>query len=395
MQLNGLTIGVPREIMPGEMRVAATPETVQKMTEAGARVLVESGAGEGAFYSDEDYRQAGAEVADAPEELYREAGVILKVKEPGYNEELGKNEADLMGEGTHLICFLHPANPINHEKVKLLAKNKIISFTLDGMPRISRAQQMDALTSMSTVAGYKAVIFAANSLGRFIPMMPTSFGVIQPATFLVVGTGVVGLQSIGMAKRMGAKVKALDIRQEAQEQAKSLGAEIVPFEVPQELAVGEGGYAQRLPEEWYEKERELLEQHMEESDVVVLTALIPGEQAPVLVKTPAVEKMKNGSVIIDIAVDQGGNCELTRSGEEYRSHGVTIIGMLNIPATLPVDATRMFAQNLWHFLQYLVQDGSFNMDRSDDIIRQTLVTTGGRIVHRGTLLAMGEEVDEP
>lgn len=391
MELSGLTVGIPREIMAGEKRVAATPETVQKMIEDGARVLVESGAGEGSYFSDEDYGGAGAEVIRGPEALYREARVVLKVKEPGYNEELGKYEAEMMREGTYLICFLHPANPINHDKVRMLAQNNIISFTLDGIPRISRAQQMDALTSMSTVAGYKAIIFAANHLARFIPMMPTAFGVIQPANFLVVGTGVVGLQSIGMARRMGAKVRALDIRPEAQEQAKSLGAEIIPFDVPADLAVGEGGYAQRLPEEWYEKEREVLEPQVAESDVVILTALIPGEQAPLLVNPSAVEKMKKGSVIIDIAVDQGGNCELTRPGEDYSFQGVLISGLLNIPATLPVDATRMFAQNVRYFLSYLVRNGELSTDVSDEIIGQSLVTTEGRIVHRGTLLAMGEE----
>ena len=394
MQMRGITIGIPREIMPGEKRVAADPETVEKMCREGAKVFLEKGAGEGAFFSNMDYQTAGAYLVDGPEELYKNSEVIIKVKEPCYHQELKEHEVDLLREGTYLICFLHPANPINHQVVRKLAHKNILSYTLEGVPRISRAQQMDALTSMSTVAGYRAAISAANHLPRFIPMMPTAFGVFQPANFLVVGTGVVGLQSIGMAKRMGAKVKALDIRQEAQEQAKSLGAEVIPFEVPPELAVGEGGYARRLPEEWYQKERQILEEETPECDAVILTALIPGEQSPILLTTTAVERMANGSVVVDIAVDQGGNCEVVRPGEEYQYQGVTISGVLNIPARLPVDATKMLSQNVWHFLQYVIKEGSLVTDTSDEVIRDTLVTVQGEIVHRGTLLSMGKHVEE-
>ena len=388
MQLGKMTIGIPREIMPGEKRVAAIPETVGKMVAAGARVLVETGAGAGAYMEDEDYRREGAEILSDVRELYRQAGVVMKVKEPLYHEEIGQHETELFPENGVLVSFLHPAHDVNHEAIKALARRGITSYTLDGIPRISRAQQMDALTSMSTVAGYKAVIFGANQLGRFIPMMPTPFGVIQPSQFLVVGTGVAGLQSIATAKRLGAKVKTLDIRPEASEQARSLGAETIPFDVPLELAMGQGGYAQRLPEEWYQREREALAPHVEQSDVIILTALIPGEVAPILVTEDMVKGMKKGSVIVDVAVDQGGNCALTRCGEACSYQGVTIIGMMNIPATLPVDATRMFAQNAWHFLSYIAQDGSTKTDTTDEIIKETLVTLGGRIVHRGTLLAM-------
>lgn len=391
MQINKIIIGVPREIMPGEKRVAAIPDTVGKMVSAGARVLVEAGAGEGAYIDDESFKEKGAEIISDVREIYKQASIIIKVKEPRYHEELGKHEAELFPENGVIISFLHPAHSVNHEGIKILAERGITGYTLDGIPRISRAQQMDSLTSMSTVAGYKAVIFAANNLGRFIPMMPTSFGIIHPAQFLVIGTGVAGLQSIATAKRLGAKVKTLDIRPEANEQARSLGAENIEFDVPRELAVGEGGYARRLPREWYEQERKILTPHVAESDAVILSALIPGEVAPLIIDEPMIKKMKKGSVIVDIAVDQGGNCAITRCGEEFNYDGVTISGIMNIPATLPIDATNMFAQSTFNFLSYLLQDGKAKTDTSDEIIQSTLVTYGGRIVHHGTLKAMGQE----
>jgi H+-translocating NAD(P) transhydrogenase subunit alpha len=389
VQFEKIVLGIPREIMPGERRVAAIPDTVAKMIAAGARVLVESGAGAGAFIDDQNYRQQGAEIIQDVREIYDRATLIMKVKEPRFNENIGRHEAELLPENGALVGFMHPANPDNHEGVKILARRGITGYTLDGIPRISRAQQMDALTSMSTVAGYKAVIFSANHLGRFIPMMPTSFGLINPAQFMVIGTGVAGLQAIATAKRLGAKVKTLDIRPEANEQARSLGAENIEFDLPIELAIGEGGYARRLPDEWYAREKEILAPHVEQSDVIILTALIPGEIAPVIIDEPLVKKMKKGSVIVDIAVDQGGNCSLTRHGEDYSYDGVTISGIMNIPATLPIDATNMFAQNAWHFLSYIVRDGALNTDTSDEIINSTLVTCNKNIVHHGTLLSMG------
>jgi len=388
MGFKGMTVGVPREVMAGEQRVAAVPDTVQQMVGAGARVLVQHGAGEGAFFYDREFEEAGAEIIEEASEIYRQSDLVLKVKEPRENEEVGMHEAEMLREGGKLVSFLHPAHPLNHSMVKKLAEREITSFTLDGIPRISRAQKMDCLTSMSTVAGYKAAIFAAYSLARFIPMMPTSLGVINPARFLVVGTGVAGLQALAMAKRMGAQVKSLDIRPEAVEQAGSLGAENIPFDIPRDLAVGEGGYARRLPEEWYQKEREVLAEHVAKSDAVILTALIPGEEAPVLVDEQMVKEMRKGSVVVDIAVDQGGNCSLTRYGEEYSYGGVHISGIMNIPATLAQDATRMFAQNAFQFIQYLVEDGEVKTDTADEIIEGTLVTHRGEVVHRGTIKAM-------
>ncbi len=388
MKFNGMTFGVPREIMAGERRVAMIPETVRKFTEAGARVLVEVGAAQGSFYSDEAFAEAGAEMVSSPEEVYGRADIILKVKEPKFNDSLNKHEAELLPEGSTLVCFLHPANPLNHEMIKTLARRNITSFTLDGIPRISRAQQMDALTSMSTVAGYKAVITASNHLPRFIPMMPTAAGIIQPAQILVLGIGVAGLQAVATAKRLGAKVKALDIRPEANEQARSLGAEIIPFTLPDGVGVGKGGYACRLPDEWYAREKEVIAPHVQGSDVVILTALVQGEKAPVLIDKEMIKPMRSGSVIVDISIDQGGNCELTEVGVDLNYEGVIISGLANIPATLAADSTKMFAQNVWHYLNHIVKDGQVGADEQDQIIQESLVTKDTKIVHQGTLMAM-------
>ena len=389
MKFKGITIGVPREIMAGERRVAMTPETAGKFIQAGAQVMLEAGAGQGAFYPDEDYAAAGVQLVQGPEMVYSQADLVLKVKEPKFNQALQKHEAEMMPEGCTLVTFLHPANPANHDMIKMLANGNITSFTLDGIPRISRAQQMDPLTSMSTAAGYKAAITAANHLPRFIPMMPTAAGILQPAQFIVIGIGVAGLQSVATAKRLGAKVKALDIRPEANEQARSLGVQLIPFDLPEGMGVGQGGYACRLTEEWYAKEREALAPHVADSDVIILTALVPGEKAPILIDEAMIKSMKKGSVIVDISIDQGGNCQLTRAGEEYYHEGVLISGLANIPATLASDSTSMFAQNVWHYLSHIVKEGKVDRDAEDQIIRESLVTRDGKIVHQGTLLAMG------
>ncbi len=388
MKFRGLTIGVPCEIMTGERRVATIPETVKQSVAAGARVVVERGAGEKAFFDDRVFETAGAEMADGPEAVYAAADVLVKVKEPAFNDAVGKHEIDMMRAGTTLVSFLHPANPANHDMVRMLAGHGITSFTLDSIPRISRAQHMDTLTSMSTVAGYKSAITAAYNLSRFVPMIPTTAGVTNPAQYLVIGSGVAGLQAIATARRFGARVKSLDIRPEANEQAESLGAEIIPFDLPEGLGTGEGGYAARLPQEWYERERELLQPHIAESDAVVLAALIPGERAPELITKEMVGAMKRGSVIIDISIDQGGNCELTRRGEEYTSSGVFISGILNVPASLPIDSSRMFAQNTFNYLSYIFDDGALKLDLEDEIIRGSMVTREEAVVHEGTLRAM-------
>ncbi len=383
-----MIIGIPKEIMKGEARVAATPETVMKFCKDGMKVLVEVGAGVKSHYYDDQYVDAGAEMIASPSELFQRADLILKVKEPLYNELVDKHEVDMMHEGQYLITFIHPASPVNHEMVRRLAKAGVISLTLDGIPRISRAQGMDALTSMSTCAGYKGMIMAANDLSFFIPQMFTAVGMLKPANVLVIGAGVAGLQALATAKRLGAITYAMDIRPAACEQAKSLGAKIIDSGVPAEIAVGEGGYANKLPDEWLNKERQELQSVIKDMDIIFLSALIPGKVAPILITEEMVEDMKDGSVIMDISIDQGGNCEITPPGTKEMKHNVTICGIKNIPGLIPTSSTWMFANNVYNLVTYLVRDGKLVLDENDEITRSILVTRNGEVVHQGTREAM-------
>jgi NAD(P) transhydrogenase subunit alpha len=389
MKFQGMTIGVPKEIMKAEYRVAATPDTVKKMVAEGAKVLVEAGAGLGAYFSDEQYVAAGAHMEADVTKIFAQADVILKVKEPLFNETVGKHEAEMVRDGQYLITFLHPASPVNHDMIRQLASTGVVSLTLDGIPRITRAQTMDALSSMSTVAGYKGVLNAAARLPKFMPMTGTAVGAIKPANVLVIGAGVSGLQSIATAKRMGAVVTAVDIRPEADEQARSLGAKTHDAGVPAELAIGEGGYANSLPEEWLVKERENIKELVKNADIVVLSALIPGKQAPILITEEMVKSMAPGSYIVDISIDQGGNCACTPAGKVEVVHGVTIDGTKNIPGSVPTSSTWMFSQNIYNMLAYLAKDGQIVLDRADEIVASSLTTINKEIVHAGTLEAMG------
>ena len=385
MKFTGLTVGIPKEIMHGERRVSAIPDTVKKMVNDGAKVLVEKGAGNGSFFADKDYEAAGATLIADVQEIFAKADVILKVKEPQFHEGLKKHETDMLRDGQYLITFLHPAAPVNKEMVKNLAASGCISLTLDGIPRISRAQNMDALTSMSTVAGYKSVLMAADSLSKFLPMVGTAVGVIKPANVVVIGTGVAGLQAVATAKRLGAVVTAVDIRPDASEQAKSLGAKAFETGVPAEVAVGEGGYAQRLSDEWLAKEIENIKGLVKEADILILAALIPGKLAPILITEEMVKSMAPGSSIVDISVDQGGNCALTVPGEIVVKHGVSINGIKNIPGMLPTSSTWMFANNIYNLLAFLCEDGKVVLNREDPIVASTLTTIGKKIVHAGAI----------
>ncbi|MDD7457981.1 MAG: NAD(P) transhydrogenase subunit alpha [Clostridia bacterium] len=384
-----MIIGIPKEIMHGEYRVAAIPETVKKLVDDGHTVLFEKGAGLGAFYHDEDYAKAGAKMYDDVQKLFDDAEVILKVKEPLHNETYDKDEVDMMHKGQYLITFIHPASPVNHEMVKKMAKNGVIGLTLDGVPRISRAQNMDALSSMSSCAGYKGMIMGVDDLPKFMPLISCAVGMIKPANVLVIGTGVAGLRAIATAKALGAKVSAVDIRPQAEENATSLGAKIVPTGVPAEIAVGEGGYANKLPDEWILKERENIRAAVEDADVVFLSALVPGKIAPQLITEDMVKNMRPGSVIVDIAIDQGGNCTITSPGIKERKHGVMIQGIKNIPGMLPTSSTWMFAHNIYNLVKYLNKDGKIALDLEDEICRKILVTDGEKIVHEGAKEAMG------
>ncbi len=385
-----MVVGIPREIMHGEGRVSAIPETVSKLRNDGYNVLVEKDAGKEAFFSDAEYAEAGAEIVDDAAELYRRSDIILKVKEPLFNEEKGVHEIDMMHEGQYLITFIHPASPVNHEMVKKMAAKGVISLTLDGVPRISRAQNLDALTSMSTCAGYKGILMAANDLAKFIPQIFCAVGVIKPCNVLVIGTGVAGLQAIATAKRLGAVTYAADIRPAAAEQAMSLGAKIIDTGVSADVAVGQGGYANALDEEWILREREALKDVVKDMDIIFCSALVPSKLAPVIITEEMVKSMKPGSVIVDISIDQGGNCEITVPGETAVKHGVTIEGIKNIPGMLPTSSTWMFAHNIYNLVKYLSKDGTIALDMNDEIVQGILTTIDGKLVHKGAIEAMSK-----
>lgn len=384
-----MIIGIPKEIMHDEARVACTPETVSKFVNEGFEVLVECKAGDGALFHDEDYVKAGAKMVADAQEIYDRAELILKVKEPLFNEEKGKHEVDMMHKGQVLITFIHPASPVNHSMVKQLTAKGVTAITLDGIPRISRAQNMDALTSMSTCAGYKGILMAANHLTTFVPQMFTAVGQIKPAKVMVIGVGVAGLQALATAKRLGAITYAADIRPMASENASSLGAKVVDTTVPAELAIAEGGYANRLPADVLIQEQEALKETIQQMDIVFCSALIPGKVAPIIITEEMVKGMKKGSVIVDISIDQGGNCELTPKGGIETRYGVTLMGVKNIPGLLPTSSTWMFSNNLYNLVKYLVKDGSMVLDRNDEIIQKSLVCIDGELVHAGAREAMG------
>ena len=385
-----MVIGIPKEILKEERRVAALPETVARYVAMGFKVVVETAAGQGVYRADKKYAAAGAEIVADAKALFDCADIVLKVKQPCFNEAIGRHEAELVRPDAVLICFLHPAAPGNHATVRTLCDRRVTSLTMDGIPRITRAQTMDALTSMSTITGYRSVLIAAGHFPRFIPMIGTAIGAIQPAQILVVGTGVVGLQAIATAKRLGGIIKAVDIREEARREAGSLkGTQVVGFEVPAEVAHGEGGYARALPDEWLERERELLRPIVPQTDIIILSALVPGEVAPILVTEDMVRSMKPGSVIMDISIDQGGNCAMTEPGRETVVNDVYVCGTANIPGSIAVDATWLYAHNMLHYVENLFPNGPGAPRLDDEIVQHSLVTIGGEIVHKGALKAMG------
>ncbi|MBR2967878.1 MAG: NAD(P) transhydrogenase subunit alpha [Clostridia bacterium] len=385
-----MIIGIPKEIMHEEARVSAIPETVKKMVNDGLTVLFEKGAGVGSFYPDELYVEAGAQIVEDCEEIFQKADVILKVKEPQFNKAKNKHEIDMMHKGQYLITFIHPAAPVNHEMVKNMASKGIIGLTLDGIPRISRAQSMDALSSMSTCAGYKGMLMGASDIAKFMPLIGTAVGMIKPANVFVIGTGVAGLRAVATAKSLGAQVYSCDIRPEANEQAASLGAKIVDTGVPKEIAVApDGKHAMKLSPEWLAKERANISEAVKNADIIFCSALLQGEMAPNLVTEDMVKTMRPGSCIVDISIDQGGNCEITSPGIKDVKHGVTLEGIKNIPGQLPTSSTWMFANNIYNLLKYLNHGGKIELDRNDEIVNGILVTIDGELVHKGARNAMG------
>ncbi|MGQ0794390.1 MAG: Re/Si-specific NAD(P)(+) transhydrogenase subunit alpha [Deltaproteobacteria bacterium] len=369
-----MRVGIPKESLAGERRIAAVPETVARMTKAGAQVIVESGAGLEAFISDADFEAAGASIAPDAASVFAEADLLLKVNKPTVEE------AEQMKPGTVLISFLQPfASP---DVIAKLAEKNVSALSMELVPRITRAQRMDALSTMSTVAGYKVVLMAASASGRFFPMLATAAGTVQPAKVIIIGAGVAGLQAIATARRLGAVVTAFDVRPAAGEQVKSLGADFVSLEVPHDQAEDKGGYAKEFSADFYKKEQDLIRKYSKDTDIIISTALIPGKRAPVLITDEMVAEMKPGSVIVDMAVEQGGNCTLSEMGRDVIKNNVVIIGTTNIPSAMPVHASWLYARNIIAFVNLIAPDGkSIALDLADDIVKGSLVTHGGEIVH--------------
>ncbi|HVM60487.1 MAG TPA: Re/Si-specific NAD(P)(+) transhydrogenase subunit alpha [Verrucomicrobiae bacterium] len=369
-----MKIGIPKEIVSNERRVALVPESLAALGKLGLEVLVEDGAGAGAFFSNSDYEKAKAKIVSA-NVLFSDSDIVVKIHRPQENPRLGKHEADALREGAVLIAFLYAA--VNPDLVKRLAARKVTAFSMDAVPRISRAQSMDALSSQANVAGYKAVLIAAASLGKYLPMMTTAAGTIRPAKVLVLGAGVAGLQAIATARRLGAVVWGYDVRPVVKEQVESLGAKFLEFDLGIKDAQDKGGYAKELSDDAKRKQQQMLADKTKEFDVVITTALIPGRPAPRLITKETVAAMKPGSVIVDLAAETGGNCELTEADKEVVKHGVTLIGPTNLPSTLPVHASQLYGRNVVELLKLLVKDGKLNLDFSDEIIKGACVTHNG------------------
>jgi len=373
-----MMVGVPRESFPGERRVALIPAVIPSYAKVGVEVLVESGAGMAAGYPDAQYLDKGAKIVATREEVFR-ADVVVQVLCYGSNDQTGAADLPLLHRGQALIGFLRPLGDIH--SVQAIAQTGVSAFSIELMPRITRAQSMDSLSSMSTIAGYKAVVIAADTLPRLFPMLTTAAGTITPSRVLVIGAGVAGLQAIATARRLGAVVSAYDLRPAVKEQVHSLGGRFVELPLEAADAQDAGGYAKAQDESFYQRQRELLGKVVAESDVVITTAVVPGKKSPVLVTKEMVAGMAPGSVIVDLAAERGGNCELTRTGEQVVEHGVTIMGTINLASTVPYHASQMYSKNLTNFLLHMVKDGKLVLDLEDEITRSTLVTQGGEVVN--------------
>jgi NAD(P) transhydrogenase subunit alpha len=375
-----MTVGIVAEQAPGEHRVAMVPSAISVLNKTGVELLMEPGAGLKAGFPDSEYVEKGVRLADSREEVFREAEVILQVRGPGANPETGAADLALLRQGQTAIGFGEPLTA--GDAARSLADRFVTFFSMELMPRITRAQSMDALSSMATVAGYKAVLLAADGLPRMFPMLMTAAGTVAPARVLVIGAGVAGLQAIATARRLGAVVSGYDIRAAVKEQVESLGARFVVLDVEASGAEDKGGYAKAMTEEFYQRQRELMAGVLAQQNVVITTAAVPGRKAPILITCDMVAHMAPGSLIVDIAAERGGNCELTRPGETVvTAGGVSILGPLNLPSTIPYHASQMYAKNIATFLKYLIKDGKLALDREDEIVRETMVTHAGEVVH--------------
>jgi len=372
-----MIVGVPRESFPGERRVALVPVVVPNLTKAGFEVLVEAGAGIAAGYPDAEYVSKGAKIVASRSEVFRGADIVVQVLCYGSNDKTGKADVPLYRAGQALIGFLRPLGSI--ETIQEIASKGVTSFSVELMPRTTRAQSMDALSSMATICGYKAVVLAADKLPRIFPMLTTAAGTITPARVFIIGAGVAGLQAISTARRLGAVASAYDMRPAAKEQVQSLGGRFVELPIEARDAQDARGYARAQDETFYQRQRELLGKAVADSDVVITAAVIPGKKPPTLVTREMVAAMAPGSVIVDLASERGGNCEFTKPGEVIVEHGVTIIGYFNLATGMPYHASQMYARNLTAFLLHLVKDGKVQLNLEDEIVRETLLTKDGEV----------------
>jgi len=372
-------VGVPKEIFPGERRVSLVPIVIPALKKAGLDVIVQAGAGLESGYRDSDYTDKGATIVPDRAAVFAQADVITQVLGYGSNDRNGQQDLPLLRRGQIIIAFFRPLGSV--DILKQVAATGATAFSVELMPRITRAQSMDALSSMATICGYKAVVIAADHVPRLFPMLTTAAGTITPARVLIIGAGVAGLQAIATARRLGAVVSAYDVRPAVKEQIQSLGGRFVELPLEAKDAQDAGGYAKAQDETFYAKQRELLGNVVAESDVVITTAVVPGKKAPVLVTKDMVARMAPGSVIVDLAAERGGNCELTRPEEDIVVNGVNIIGVINLASAVPYHASMMYAKNVTTFLTHLVKDGKFKFDTADEITRETLLTRDGDIVN--------------
>ena len=382
-----MIVGTVKETFPGERRVAITPHILPLLTKAGCEVLIESEAGLAAGFTDAAFTEKGAKIAGSRKEVFDSAEILLQVRTLGANTEHGRGDLELMRQGQVIVGNSEPLTEF--DAMRELASRGVTLFAMEMIPRITRAQSMDVLSSMATIAGYKAVLLAADHLPKMFPMMMTAAGTVKPARVLIVGAGVAGLQAIASSKRMGAQVQAYDIRPEVKEQIESLGAKFVEMELDAGDAQDAGGYAKAMGEEFYKRQRELMARVAAECDVVITTAAVPGRKAPILVTAEMVRGMQTGSVIVDLAAERGGNCELTQPGEIVSEGGVTILGPLNLAATVPYHASQMYAKNLTTLVQLMVKEGKLELDLEDEVIRDTMVTHQGEITNARIQEAMG------
>src|SRR6266581_2698492 len=375
-----IIVSIPKETVPGEQRVALVPELVPRLTEAGLEVAVQSGAGELAGFFDDGYAAKGARLEA---EVVDKADILLKVQPPTI-DEIGR-----MHEDSLLISFLQPYT--NATGIRALAARQITAFSMELMPRITRAQPMDALSAMSTVAGYKAVLVAASRLPKFFPLLMTAAGTVTPARVFVIGAGVAGLQAIGTAKRLGAVVEAYDTRPAVKEQVESLGAKFAELGLAAKDAEDKSGYAKAQSEDFYQRQQEMMSKYVAAADVVIPTALVPGQRAPILITEEMVRGMRPGSVILDLAAEQGGNCALTEPGRDILKHGVVIIGPMNLPSTVPFQGSEMYARTVTSYLVHILKDGRVHLDLNDQLTRDPLVTHEGEILHEAVKAALAAD----